>query len=131
MLSYHVSDRYKNIDSKMVEMVKNEIMDQGEPVKWDDIAGLEFAKKTVKICSILLKSSLNQVQEMVVLPLKRPDIFTGLRGPPKGLLLFGPPGTGKTLIGENCVFKDNILSLKVSALHVSLGQRSSQYQHPP
>ena len=43
---------------------------------------------------------------MVVLPLKRPDIFNGLRGPPKGLLLFGPPGTGKTLIGETSLVLD-------------------------
>ena len=56
--------RYKNIDAKMIEMVKNEIMDQGNPVTWEDIAGLEFAKKTV--------------MEIVVYPLLRPDIFTGL-----------------------------------------------------
>ena len=61
--------RYKNIDPKMVEMVENEIMETGETVEWDDIAGLEFAKATVK--------------EIVVFPLLRPDIFTGLRGPPK------------------------------------------------
>jgi SpoVK/Ycf46/Vps4 family AAA+-type ATPase len=54
----------------MVELIENEIMDHGSPVSWDDIAGLEFAKKTIK--------------EIVVWPMLRPDIFTGLRGPPKG-----------------------------------------------
>eukprot|EP00126_Sphaerothecum_destruens_P001771 Sdes_comp15193_c0_seq2m4014 len=70
----------------MVELISNEIMDHGPPIEWDDIAGLEFAKATI--------------MEIVVWPMLRPDIFTGLRGPPKGILLFGPPGTGKTLIGK-------------------------------
>ena len=42
---------------------------QGSPVHWDDIAGLQFVKTTVK--------------EIVVFPLLRPDIFHGLRAPPK------------------------------------------------
>ncbi|XP_045212612.2 fidgetin-like protein 1 [Mercenaria mercenaria] len=79
-------EKLKGIEPKMVELIMNEIMDNGPPMTWDDVAGLEFAKKTIK--------------EIVVWPMLRPDIFTGLRGPPKGLLLFGPPGTGKTLIGK-------------------------------
>jgi len=96
--------RYKNIDTKMIELIINEIMDSGAPVHWNDIAGLHFQKKTVK--------------EIVVLPLLRPDIFTGLRGPPKGLLLFGPPGTGKTLIGK-CIAsqsKSTFFSISASSL---------------
>ncbi len=99
-----MDERLKNIDPKMVELITNEIMDLGPALTWDDIAGLQFAKKTIK--------------EIVVWPMLRPDIFTGLRGPPKGLLLFGPPGTGKTLIGK-CIAsqsKSTFFSISASSL---------------
>ncbi|XP_037823257.1 fidgetin-like protein 1 [Lucilia sericata] len=76
----------KNVDIKMVELINNEIIHKFKPVDWNEIAGLEYAKSIIK--------------EAVVYPLLRPDIFTGLRRPPRGILLFGPPGTGKTLIGK-------------------------------
>ncbi|TMW48236.1 hypothetical protein DOY81_006678 [Sarcophaga bullata] len=76
----------KNVDLKMVELISNEIIHKFKPVDWNEIAGLDYAKSIIK--------------EAVVYPLLRPDIFTGLRRPPKGILLFGPPGTGKTLIGK-------------------------------
>ncbi|RZC36800.1 fidgetin-like protein 1 [Asbolus verrucosus] len=99
-----VDERLKNIDPKMVELIKSEIMDVGTTVEWNDIAGLDFAKAAI--------------QEAVVWPMLRPDIFTGLRRPPKGILLFGPPGTGKTLIGK-CVAsqsKSTFFSISASSL---------------
>jgi hypothetical protein len=54
--------------------VENEILDTKGVATWDDIAGLEFAKKCV--------------MEIVVWPMLRPDIFTGLRGPPKVITVF-------------------------------------------
>lgn len=97
-------ERLKNIEPKMIELIKNEIMDHGSPISWDDIAGLEHAKRIIK--------------EIVVFPMLRPDIFTGLRRPPKGILLFGPPGTGKTLIGK-CIAsqsKSTFFSISASSL---------------
>ncbi|KYQ56851.1 Fidgetin-like protein 1 [Trachymyrmex zeteki] len=97
-------ERLKNIDPNMIELIKNEIMDSGKTITWDDIAGLEYIKKIIK--------------EVVVFPMLRPDIFTGLRRPPKGILLFGPPGTGKTLIGK-CIAsqsKSTFFSISASSL---------------
>ncbi|TPP67161.1 Fidgetin protein 1 [Fasciola gigantica] len=97
-------ERLKQFDQKIVDLIMSEIMDCKSQVLWDDIAGLEFQKKAL--------------QEVVILPMLRPDLFTGLRGPPKGLLLFGPPGTGKTLIGK-CVAsqsKSTFFSISASSL---------------
>ncbi len=56
-------------------------------VTYDDVGGLGDA--------------IQQVREMVELPLKHPELFQRLGiDPPKGVLLYGPPGTGKTLLAR-------------------------------
>lgn len=56
-------------------------------VTYEDIGGLDH--------------ELEQVREMIELPMRHPEIFGRLGiEPPKGVLLHGPPGTGKTLIAR-------------------------------
>lgn len=33
----------------MVEMIRNEIIECKNPITWDDISGLQFAKKTIEV----------------------------------------------------------------------------------
>lgn len=94
-------ERIENIESDMIENVINEIIDKSPSVGWEDIAGLEHAKKTLKY--------------MVTLPLKRPELFNGIRQPDKGLLLFGPPGTGKTMIGKCIASSANSTFFNISS----------------
>ena len=56
-------------------------------VTYDDVGGIG--------------DTIDQVREMIELPLKHPELFQRLGiDPPKGVLLLGPPGTGKTLLAR-------------------------------
>ena len=56
-------------------------------VTYEDIGGLD--------------EELEQVREMIELPMRHPELFQQLGiEPPKGVLLEGPPGTGKTLMAR-------------------------------
>ncbi|GKS02922.1 CDC48 family AAA ATPase [Sphingomonas aquatilis] len=56
-------------------------------VTYDDIGGMA--------------QTIDQLREMVELPLRYPELFQRLGvDPPKGLLLYGPPGTGKTRLAR-------------------------------
>eukprot|EP00607_Mallomonas_marina_P002306 CAMPEP_0182440158 /NCGR_PEP_ID=MMETSP1167-20130531/86886_1 /TAXON_ID=2988 /ORGANISM="Mallomonas Sp, Strain CCMP3275" /LENGTH=327 /DNA_ID=CAMNT_0024634035 /DNA_START=1067 /DNA_END=2050 /DNA_ORIENTATION=- len=55
-------------------------------VQFDNIAALDTVKQLL--------------QEIVVLPIIAPELFTGIREPARGVLLFGPSGTGKTMLAK-------------------------------
>lgn len=87
--------------ARATRQILNEVLDKSPGVRWEDVAGLDFAKQSV--------------MEAVVWPMQRPDLFTGLRQPSKGLLLFGPPGTGKTLIGKAIATESGATFFSISA----------------
>jgi vacuolar protein-sorting-associated protein 4 len=68
------------------ETIAGTIITELPDIRWEDIAGLEECKQSLR--------------EAIVLPIMRPELFTGARRPWSGILLYGPPGCGKTLLAQ-------------------------------
>ena len=71
-------------------------------VPWSDIGGLDL--------------QVQEIKEVVELPLKKPELFkkVGIT-PPKGILLYGKPGTGKTLLAKAVAASTNSTFIEVVA----------------
>ncbi|KAI3693655.1 hypothetical protein L1987_76603 [Smallanthus sonchifolius] len=75
-------------DNEFEKRIRPEVIPASEiGVTFSDIGALDDIKESL--------------QELVMLPLRRPDLFIGgLLKPCRGILLFGPPGTGKTMLAK-------------------------------
>ncbi|URE23668.1 AAA-type ATPase family protein [Musa troglodytarum] len=74
-------------DNEFEKRIRPEVIPANEiGVRFDDIGALDEIKESL--------------QELIILPLQRPDLFKGLLKPCRGILLFGPPGTGKTMLAK-------------------------------
>eukprot|EP00792_Barthelona_sp_PAP020_P006046 TRINITY_DN2896_c0_g1_i1.p1 TRINITY_DN2896_c0_g1~~TRINITY_DN2896_c0_g1_i1.p1 ORF type:complete len:464 (+),score=149.22 TRINITY_DN2896_c0_g1_i1:40-1392(+) len=70
---------------RLTDMLSDAILQEKPNIKWEDVAGLELVKSTLR--------------EAVILPARFPQFYQDVE-PWKGILLYGPPGTGKSYLAK-------------------------------
>ena len=108
---------YQLLPTEYDKRVKAMLLEEKPTDDYTDIGGLD--------------KQIQELQEAVVLPITRPELFTqlGIKAP-KGILLYGPPGTGKTLLARACAKQTDAAFIKLSATvlgqsHIGEGARVS------
>lgn len=90
------SDQETELTSKLTQTIVTDVK-----TKWDDIAGLAFAKQTLK--------------EAAILPITHPSLFRSNQQSWRGILLYGPPGTGKSFLASAVAGESAATFFSVSA----------------
>ena len=88
-------------EQELLNMISGTIVTESPNVRWIEIAGLENCKQSLR--------------EAIVLPMIKPELFTGARKPWAGILLFGPPGCGKTLLAKAAATECNATFFSASS----------------
>ncbi|MHA1966883.1 MAG: AAA family ATPase [Candidatus Hodarchaeales archaeon] len=91
-------------EDEIESAISSVIVREKPNVKWEDVAGMESAKRALR--------------EAIILPMSRPDLFKGARKPWKGILMFGPPGCGKTYLCKAVASEVDSTFFSVSAANL-------------
>ncbi len=90
----------KKLDRAQKFNVEKFVIVEKPTTSWKEIGGLDH--------------QIEEIKEVVELPLKKPELFrkVGIK-PPKGILLYGLPGTGKTLLAKAVAYSTNSTFIEV------------------
>ncbi len=90
----------KKINSTKKFNVEKFVIIENPKVSWNKVGGLS--------------RQIEEIKEVIELPLKSPELFkkVGIQ-PPKGILLYGPPGTGKTLLAKAVASSTNSTFIEI------------------
>ena len=90
----------RKINASTTFNVEKFVIVEKPTISWKEIGGLH--------------KQAAEIQEVIELPLKRPELFKKIGiTPPKGILLYGPPGTGKTLLAKAVAASTNSTFIEV------------------